>query len=120
MGSGEWLTAGSLPSVRIKLHIVQPVNAAGKGAGNGEGRYVGIFNENDERRNFMDKENATQQALFSEYPDVVNVEQLSVMLGISTKTAYRLLKEEKIKSIHIGRTYRIAKIHILKYLELSE
>lgn len=68
----------------------------------------------------MSKEETKQQALFAEYPDIVNVEQLSVMLGISTKTAYKLLKEEKIKSIHIGRTYRIAKVHILKYLELSE
>lgn len=68
----------------------------------------------------MNKENIEQQVLFAEYPDIVNVEQLSAMLGISTKTAYKLLKEEKIKSIHIGRTYRIAKVHILKYLELSE
>ena len=68
----------------------------------------------------MNRENTEQQVLFAEYPDIVNVEQLSAMLGISTKTAYKLLKEEKIKSIHIGRTYRIAKIHILKYLELSE
>lgn len=36
--NGSLLTV--LPSVRIKLHIVQPVNAAGKGAGNGGGRYV--------------------------------------------------------------------------------
>ena len=68
----------------------------------------------------MNKENIEQQVLFAEYPDIVNVEQLSAMLGIRTKTAYKLLKEEKIKSIHIGRTYRIAKVHILKYLELSE
>lgn len=68
----------------------------------------------------MSKEDMKQQTLFTEYPDIVNVEQLSSMLSISTKTAYKLLKEEKIKSIHIGRTYRIAKIHVLKYLELSE
>lgn len=68
----------------------------------------------------MNREDTKQQALFAEYPDIINVEQLSTMLGISTKTAYKLLKEEKIKSIHIGRTYRIAKIHVLKYLELSE
>ena len=43
----------------------------------------------------MNGEDTKQQALFSEYPDIVNVEQLSTMLGISTKTAYKLLKEEK-------------------------
>ncbi|MCM1528009.1 MAG: helix-turn-helix domain-containing protein [Bacteroides sp.] len=68
----------------------------------------------------MSRENTELLALFAEYPDIVTVEQLSTMLGISTKTAYKLVKEEKIKSIHIGRTYRIAKIHILKYLEISE
>lgn len=39
--NGSLLTV--LPSVRIKLHTVQPVNAAGKGTGNGEGRYVYTF-----------------------------------------------------------------------------
>lgn len=56
--------------------------------------------------------------IFSDYPDVVTVEQLSAMLGISTKTAYRLVKEKKIKSISIGRTYKIPKIFILDYLEI--
>lgn len=56
--------------------------------------------------------------IFSSYPDVVSVEQLSQMLGISTKTAYRLLKEKKIKAITIGRTYRIPKIFVLDYLEI--
>lgn len=56
--------------------------------------------------------------LFSEFPDVVNVEQLSTMLGISTKTAYKLLKDGEIQSIHIGRNYKIAKVNVLKYLEL--
>ena len=62
----------------------------------------------------MSKEDMKQQALFTEYPNIVNVEQLSSMLSISTKKAYKLLKEEKIKSIHIGRTYRIAKVHVFK------
>lgn len=68
----------------------------------------------------MNREDTKQQASFAEYPDIVNIEQLSTMLGISTKTAYKLLKEEKIKSIHIGRTYRIVKLHVLKYLEISQ
>ncbi len=56
--------------------------------------------------------------IFSDYPDVVTVEQLSTMLGISTKTAYKLVKEKKIKSVSIGRTYKIPKIFILDYLEI--
>lgn len=54
--------------------------------------------------------------IFADYPDVVSIDQLSSMLGISTKTAYKLIREKKIKSITIGRTYKIPKIFILEYL----
>lgn len=58
--------------------------------------------------------------IFANYPDVLTVEDLSKMLGISTKTAYKLLKEKKIKSITIGRTYKIPKIYVLEYLQITE
>ena len=54
-----------------------------------------------------------KNTIFSDYPDVVTVEQLSTMLSISAKTAYKLVKEKKIKSISIGRTYKIPKIFVL-------
>ena len=57
--------------------------------------------------------------LFTEYPDVVNVEQMCEMLGgISTKTAYQLLKTGSIKSFIVGKRYRIPKINIMEYLQL--
>ena len=57
--------------------------------------------------------------MFRDYPDVVTVEQLCEMLGgISTKTGYRLLKDGTIKSLIIGRRYRIPKLYILEYLEI--
>lgn len=55
-------------------------------------------------------------ALFKEYPDVVSVEQISEMLHISTKTVYKLLRENKIKYFMIGRIYKIPKINILYFL----
>ncbi len=58
--------------------------------------------------------------IFANYPDVLTVEDLSKMLGISTKTAYKLLKEKKIKFITIGRTYKIPKIYVLEYLQITE
>ena len=61
------------------------------------------------------------QLLFTEYPDVVNVEQMCEMLGgICNKTAYRLLKSGKIKSFIVGRSYQIPKLNILEYLELID
>lgn len=57
--------------------------------------------------------------MFREYPDVVTVSQLSEMLGISEKSAYRLLKENCIEHFKIGRTYKIPKLHIFSYLRVG-
>ena len=59
--------------------------------------------------------------MFRDYPDVVTVEQMCEMLGgISIKTGYRLLKNGTIKSVVVGRRYRIPKLYIFEYLELVE
>ncbi len=57
--------------------------------------------------------------MFREYPDVVTVSQMSEMLGISEKSAYRLLKENCIEHFKIGRTYKIPKLHIFSYLRVD-
>ena len=58
--------------------------------------------------------------MFRDYPDVVTVEQMSQMLGISDKTAYALLRDNKIEHFKVGRTYKIPKIHILSYLKVIQ
>lgn len=59
--------------------------------------------------------------LFTDYPDVVNAEQMCQMLGgISIKTGYKLLKSGRVKSLIVGRQYRIPKLYILEYLEIAE
>ena len=60
----------------------------------------------------------TNKSIFENYPDVVTVEQLASMHGISTKTAYKLVKEKQIKSVCIGRIYKIPKIYVLEYLQI--
>lgn len=57
--------------------------------------------------------------IFREYPDVVSISQLSQMLCISEKTAYRLLKDNKIEHFKIGRTYRIPKINVIAYMTVN-
>lgn len=55
--------------------------------------------------------------MFEKYPDVVEVNDLRVMLGgISKKLAYRLLADQEIRSVKIGRTYKIPKVCIIEYL----
>lgn len=57
--------------------------------------------------------------IFMNYPDVVGVEQMSEMLGISTKTAYKLLRENKIIHFKIGRTYKVAKQNIILFINVA-
>lgn len=55
--------------------------------------------------------------MFTNYPDIINIEQMRKMLGrISLTLAYRLIKENKIKAIKIGRQYKIPKANIISYI----
>ena len=57
--------------------------------------------------------------MFTQYPDVVNISQLCEMLGgISEKTAYRLIRECKIRAFLIGRAYRIPKANVIDFLHV--
>ena len=58
-----------------------------------------------------------KQSMFENYPDVVEVDDLRKMLGgISKKLAYRLLSDQEIRSVCVGRTYKIPKICVIEYL----
>ena len=69
---------------------------------------------------YMEKARISQKdaykLMLKNYPDVMTVEQMCEVLGISTKTGYRLLKEEKICCLKVGRAYRIPKAHLFTYL----
>ena len=45
---------------------------------------------------------------------------MSQMLGISEKSAYRLVREKAIDHFKVGRTYKIPKLCILQYLHILE
>ena len=54
--------------------------------------------------------------MLQEYPDVMNIEQVSEVLGVSTKAVYGLIKDGHLSVLKIGRTYRIPKIRLVAYL----
>ena len=54
--------------------------------------------------------------MLQEYPDVMNIEQVSKVLGVSTKAVYGLIKDGHLSVLKIGRTYRIPKIRLVAYL----
>ena len=61
--------------------------------------------------------NTYYNSMFSNYPDVVNFTQMKEMLGnIGSTLAYKLLRENSIKSIKVGRAYKIPKNNIIQYL----
>lgn len=64
----------------------------------------------------MDEFLQYNNVLFKDFPDVVNAEQLQKMLNIKRTKAYELLKSGEIKSIKLGRDYKISKLHVIKYL----
>lgn len=60
--------------------------------------------------------NNLYKLMFTNYPDVVNVEELTKMLDIGITLAYRLVKKGKIQSLKVGRAYKIPKAHVISYL----
>lgn len=58
--------------------------------------------------------------MLREYPDVMNIEQMSQALGVGTKTGYGLLKSGKVACLKVGRAYRIPKVHLLTYMKVME
>lgn len=64
----------------------------------------------------MSKGTVINGKLFQNYPDVVDVNHLSTMLGISKKLAYRLVSNGDIGSVKVGRSYKIPKTFVVQYL----
>ena len=56
------------------------------------------------------------QIMFTNYPDCVSVKELAEMLGIKRTKSYELLKNGTIKSIKIGKDYKISRYNVIAYL----
>ncbi len=58
--------------------------------------------------------------MLSKYPDVVSVNELKEILRVGKNTIYKLLQDNTIKSIKIGKKYIIPKSSIINFLNTSE
>jgi len=56
--------------------------------------------------------------VFKEYPDILDVKQVSEVLGISTKTVYKLIKDGSLSSLKVGREFRVSKVILMKYMKV--
>ena len=55
--------------------------------------------------------------IFSEFPDVVSIDDLTKMLGIGRNKAYELIHTNAIQSIRIGRKHIIPKFRVIEFLQ---
>jgi excisionase family DNA binding protein len=58
------------------------------------------------------------RSVFREYPDILDVKDVSTLLGVSTKVVYRLLRDGSIVSLKIGREFRVPKVNVMKYVKI--
>ena len=62
--------------------------------------------------------NIKKQSFHSNLGKILRFQQLCEVLGISTKTGYKLLSNGTIAALKVGRMYRIPKVHVLTYLRI--
>jgi len=78
--------------------------------------YIKSLELSDEQKQYVeDILRMHYEKLFADYPDVVTSETLENMLNGSSNYISRRLTDKRIKSLYIGRAYRIPKQHIIEY-----
>lgn len=54
--------------------------------------------------------------LFSDYDDILSIEDVMKMLRIGKNTAYSLLKNNEIRNLRIGKRYIIPKQSVINFI----
>ena len=54
--------------------------------------------------------------MFVDYPDVVTIDELQSMLHVGRNTAYKLLQDDRIKTLKIGKRYIIPKVSVINFV----
>lgn len=67
----------------------------------------------------METYDITNDSVIKEMPSVLTIEDLARILSISKSTVYRLVTSRQIRTIKVGRTMRITKDSVIRYLNAS-
>jgi excisionase family DNA binding protein len=78
--------------------------------------YARNYRTTDWRKQTMKESNAG----LKDYPDVMDITQVSRFLGISTKTGYAILRNGGIAYLKVGRSYRIPKSSLKRYMKTAK
>ena len=63
----------------------------------------------------MDKSNE----IFSEYSDIVTVDEVMKMLRLGKNTVYKLLKDDEIMNVKVGARYIIPKQSVIEFVSTT-
>ena len=54
--------------------------------------------------------------MLENYKDILNLKELCEAIDIGKNTAYKLLNTGEIKSVRIGKVYKIPKVWVIDYI----
>ncbi len=54
--------------------------------------------------------------MLENYKDILNIKELCEAIDIGKNTAYKLLNTGEIKSVRIGKVYKIPKVWVVDYI----
>lgn len=60
--------------------------------------------------------NIQNNEIFKDYPDVVTIDDLQSMLHIGRNTAYKMLQDNIIKTLKVGKKYIIPKTSVVNFV----
>ena len=63
----------------------------------------------------MDK----SKEIFSEYSDIVTVDEVMKMLRLGKNTVYKLLKDDEIMNVKVGARYVIPKHSVIEFVSIT-
>lgn len=58
--------------------------------------------------------------MLKDYPDVLNVTQVAEILDVGEKSVYKLIHQNILGSVKIGKTYRIPKTALIQFLDSAK
>ena len=67
---------------------------------------------------FRTLEGKMSRLSLEELPSVMTVDEVSSVLGICTKTCCKLIRENLLHGVKVGRSYRIAKSELFRFLKV--
>lgn len=67
----------------------------------------------------MENKQSFKVKTLDDYSPVLLVKDVMEILRISKPVAYKLLQEGKLKSCKVGREYKIAKCHLIEFLNTN-